>query len=219
MPCGFDAKTVAQTALRAFHGANFEYAKMAGGLWGLRCPVETYFSAKVAEALWRDILADRKETAKTAVTLEESAIYLYEQAIQQRASHEWIRSFGSHGRVDVALWYQEDRPFGVIEVKRWNNNRSDLSRVCRLFDGGSSIEFGIMLFAVSLGHEKGLQATETIDRLRGDVEQHVKLLTEDAKYENVRLTLMDPIYEQPAIDLYQDTSEYALGFAAILITR
>jgi hypothetical protein len=214
----FDPSTIAKIALDAFRAANYEYAEMSGGVWGLRYPIERYFSVKIAESIWRNNLRSQKSEINTAITLEESVVYLYEQATDQKTTNDWIRRFGSRGNIDIALWVNGDRPFGAIEVKKWGNNGDDIFRICRLLEGNSSIEFGLILFSVDEKH-LNVNVNDTLTKLKAAVTNHFSWLSRQAESENIHLSPIDPIYDQPARDFAYGEVEYALGWGAAVIQR
>ncbi|RIY02506.1 hypothetical protein D3218_03810 [Aureimonas flava] len=144
------------TIIDGAHAANDQFLTLSGGASVGEYGIEPFVSSNIAMRLWKtmnahkgEIPANQPELTKFAVTLETPFWEIADEAGSRRAGRPVAR-FSQGERVDVVVWNGDNRPIGVVEVKRdfsFPAMRKDIDRISHLLakhghSAGGSLKWG-----------------------------------------------------------------------------
>jgi len=149
-----------------------QYEKWSGGYWLWNAP-EYLITANVANKI-------AKISGPKFITLENGSKSLIEDA-GARGRGRLPKDIREKGRVDILLWYGNNTPRAVIEIKNYiydyNQYEKDIKRIkefLNLNSGQSSLQFGLFGYCDSADTGKQKSASQKIMNKRLRIENRIK---------------------------------------------
>jgi hypothetical protein len=110
--------------------ANEAYLKWSSGSTLFDYGVEALLSSSIARAIY-------KSQNNVNITLEESFSNIEYRNNPESNLENRQGDYSTASKADVVVWRKDDRPLGVIELKRffnYSNCKGDISRICHLLE-------------------------------------------------------------------------------------
>lgn len=171
---------IVNSVLEGYEFAQKEYEEMSGGWWLWQAP-EYFITSAIASKI------NRLNGAKY-ITLEHGSTDALRNA-GAKGRGRLPKDVREKGKVDILLWWVNDSPRAIIEVKNQiyakDQYIKDINRIKAFLvrnNGGSSLQFGIFSFYESAADGKRKPASDKIsDRIQGIFDYSKSLLGNEFK--------------------------------------